>query len=277
MSAAQRTIRALTDPEVATLVGWAAGEGWNPGLHDAAAFHAADPAGFLGAFVGGELAAGISAVAYGEAFGFIGLYICRPDLRGRGHGRAVWDAAMARLAGRTIGLDGVPQQQANYSRMGFAAAYRTVRYSGRLEGAGGGRIRPVDPGLAADIVACDRRFFPAPRAAFLERWLRPPHVALAAMRGTSLAGYGVARPCRDGWKIGPLFAETDADAQHLLAALSAAAGGLVHLDVPATAGAFSAFLLASGFTAGFETARMYHGPAPTTARQGHAITTLELG
>ena len=47
---------------------WAATEGWNPGLDDAAAFQAADPDGFLGAFVDGEMVAGISAVAYDDRF-----------------------------------------------------------------------------------------------------------------------------------------------------------------------------------------------------------------
>ena len=65
------------------------------------------------------MVAGISAVDYGAGVGFIGLYICRPDMRGLGYGRAVWDAGMARLAKATIGLDGVPAQQANYRNIGF--------------------------------------------------------------------------------------------------------------------------------------------------------------
>ena len=36
-------------------VDWAAAEGWNPGLHDAECLHAADPGGFLMAFVDGCL------------------------------------------------------------------------------------------------------------------------------------------------------------------------------------------------------------------------------
>lgn len=128
-------IRTLSLAEVATLVDWAAGEGWNPGRQDAAAFHAADPEGFLGAFVGEEMVAGIAAVAYGGDFGFIGLYVCRPDMRGKGYGKAVWDAGMARLSGRTVGLDGVPAQQVNYRSMGFVDDYPTFRWSGRFAGA----------------------------------------------------------------------------------------------------------------------------------------------
>ncbi len=82
-------IRTLDLPEIETLVGWAKAEGWNPGLADAAPFQAADPEGFIGCFVDGVMAAGISAVRYGPAFGFIGLYIAHPDFRGRGYGRRV--------------------------------------------------------------------------------------------------------------------------------------------------------------------------------------------
>jgi hypothetical protein len=39
--------RTMTRDDVALAVDWAAQEGWNPGLHDAASFHAADPKGFF--------------------------------------------------------------------------------------------------------------------------------------------------------------------------------------------------------------------------------------
>jgi GNAT acetyltransferase-like protein/acetyltransferase (GNAT) family protein len=280
MPDASLTIRSLTLPEVGTLVGWAAGEGWNPGLHDAAAFHAADPDGFLGGFVEGEMVSGISAVAYGADFGFIGLYICRPDMRGRGYGKAVWDAGMARLASRTVGLDGVPQQQANYRSMGFVPAYRTFRFSGRftVARARASVVRPLTPELFAAVAAFDRGFFPAPREAFLRRWLAPPHLALACADGDAIQGYGVARACRDGFKIGPLLARDREMAEDLLSALDQACGSGIHIDVPETSGGFAGRLAGAGLTQGFETARMYRGPAPAIAFSGvFGVTTLELG
>jgi GNAT superfamily N-acetyltransferase len=273
-------IRTLSLAEVQTLVGWAADEGWNPGLADAPAFHAADPRGFLGAFVAGEMVAGISAVAYGDDFGFIGLYICRPDMRGRGYGKAVWDAGMARLAGRTVGLDGVPAQQANYRSMGFATAYRTFRFSGRFESApgGGGKIGPVSSNLVADVTAFDSAFFPVPRPAFLHRWLSEPHLALACTDGDAIRGYGVARACREGFKIGPLFAEDSGIATALLGALARACKAEIHVDVPDVNADFVEVLTTAGLTRGFETARMYRGAAPTVALHGtFGVTTLELG
>ncbi|MCH5142005.1 hypothetical protein JMU72_14470, partial [Mammaliicoccus sciuri] len=72
-------IRTLDLEQIRTLLDWAAAEGWNPGLDDARPFQLADPRGFLGAFVGDRMAAGISVVAYDRGFGFLGLYICHPD------------------------------------------------------------------------------------------------------------------------------------------------------------------------------------------------------
>ena len=103
----------MTRLEVDLAIDWAAAEGWNPGLHDAHCFHAADPQGFLVGLVGDEPVAVISAMRYGATFGFIGFYIVKPGWRGQGFGLAVWKAGMARLAGRTIGLDGLGDQQAN--------------------------------------------------------------------------------------------------------------------------------------------------------------------
>src|SRR5262245_52787924 len=112
-------IRTMTSGEIDFAIDLAAAEGWNPGLHDAANFHAADPAGFLVGVLDGEPTACISAVSYDGSFGFIGLYIVAPRHRGKGHGLAIWNAAMQRLAGHTVGLDGVVAQQENYRRSGF--------------------------------------------------------------------------------------------------------------------------------------------------------------
>ena len=121
-------IRPVTRDEFEVAVEWAAQEGWNPGLDDGACFHAADPGGFLLAFRDGEPVASISVVRYGEGFGFLGFYIVRSDMRGQGYGYRLWQAGLAHLGGRTVGLDGVVAQQDNYRRSGFALAHRNVRF-----------------------------------------------------------------------------------------------------------------------------------------------------
>ena len=265
-----RTIRNLDLSEIATLLDWAAIEDWNPGLNDAIAFQAADPNGFFGAFVDGTMVAGISAVAYGAHFGFIGLYICHPDWRGQGHGKAVWDAGMDYLGARTIGLDGVPEQQANYGTMGFVPAYDTIRMSGTLPGPSADR----PAARLADVARLEQLCFPASRQAFLRHWLSPPNRGIVHQSAGGVDAYAVLRPCRDGAKIGPLFADEVGEAIALVDAQS----GAVHIDVPAVQTEWLAALAARGFSPGFRTTRMYRGPAPAISLDRvFGVTSLELG
>ena len=77
-------------------------------------------------------------------FAFLGFYIVRPDLRGRGYGLRIWNAAVDHAGGRTIGLDGVVAQQENYKKSGFRLAYANVRYGGRVPaGVRAGRDHPL--------------------------------------------------------------------------------------------------------------------------------------
>lgn len=266
-----RTIRVLTLGEIEILLAWAAAEGWNPGLNDAPAFQAADPNGFLGAFVDDVMVAAIAAVAYDNAFGFIGLYIGHPDWRGQGHGKAVWDAGMSYLGQRTIGLDAVPQQRENYASMGFVASYDTIRMSGTLA-----RNSEVADSLSplSAIRELDRQSFPASRDAFLQHWLAPPHHAMVHHVDGQLTASAVVRPCIQGAKLGPLFANTFDTALALLATQS----GTIQIDVPTYQTEFLAALSLLGFTPGFRTTRMYRGPAPDIALSNiFGVTSLELG
>ena len=76
--------------ELDTVLSWAADEGWNPGLADAEAFHAVDPEGFFKATVKGEPVAAISVINHDSENSFLGLYLCRPEWRGRGIGFKTW-------------------------------------------------------------------------------------------------------------------------------------------------------------------------------------------
>jgi GNAT superfamily N-acetyltransferase len=269
--------------EIETAVGWAAHEGWNPGLADAACFAATDPEGFIGGFLDGEMVASISVVNYDDAFAFLGFYIVPPAHRGQGWGLKLWQAAIGHAGDRLIGLDGVPDQQESYKRSGFRLAYRNIRYGGPAPGAA-----PMTPGVnlvAAESVArealyaYDRACFPAPRAAFLDAWLAAPgHQARVLLADGRIAGYGAVRRCREGAKIGPLFADDPISARHLFLALAGLVGGEVFLDVPETNPAAVALAESFALTPAFETARMYNGPAPRVALERiYGVSSFELG
>jgi len=277
-------IRPLDAAGVATAVEWARLEGWNPGLEDAAAFHAADPGGYLGLYVDGELAATISAVRHGEDFAFVGFYICRPELRGKGLGLKLWNAALAGVEGRTVGLDGVVDQQHNYAKSGFVLAHRNIRYGGKpaLAESGGKGLKPLVPADAARLTHFEKRhrLFPAPRPAFLSAWLAMPNArALQLIENDEPAGCGVIRRCHAGHKIGPLFAPSGEAARSLLAGLiEGCEGDEVFLDVPETNPAAVALARDLGLAPVFETARMYKGVTPDLdLSKVFGITTFELG
>lgn len=272
----------LSAAELDTAVEWAATEGWNPGLADASAFRAQDPEGFRGLFVEGALAVTLSAVRYAGGFAFVGFYICRPDLRGRGLGLKLWQAGLAGLSDRTIGLDGVVAQQANYAASGFILAHRNIRYGGPAPtiDALDPRIAPVEGQWRAAVMDYDARHFGFPRPDFLAAWLAPPlGKALALVEHGAVRGYGVIRACRTGHKIGPLFADDRACAEALFHALVAGtAGESVFLDVPEPNAAARGLAEAAGLVPVFETARMYRGPAPALPlAEIFGITSFELG
>ena len=276
------SISTMRPDEISLAMDWAAAEGWNPGLADAACFAVPDPAGFLLGEVDGAPAATVSCVNYGAQFAFLGFYIVRPDLRGRGFGLRIWNAAIAHAGSRVIGLDGVTAQQENYRKSGFGFAYPNVRYGGTVTSMSAPRadvITLADVPFAA-LEADDATVFPAPRSTFLRAWISAPgHVGCALMRDGRLAGWGVIRPCRKGRKIGPLVADDRTAAETVLSALLArTGGGEIFLDVPGINREAIALAQGFGLSPVFETARMYTGAIPKLhLKRVFGVTTFELG
>ncbi|MET8022496.1 GNAT family N-acetyltransferase [Streptomyces avermitilis] len=261
------------------VVGWAADEGWNPGLSDAPSFFAQDPEGFFVGRIAGEPVSAISVVNYGADYAFLGFYLVRPDLRGRGYGLTTWKTALAHAGDRTVGLDGVPAQQDNYRQSGFELAHRTARYTGTVPaGEPAPGVRPAEAADLAAVAAYDSACSPADRPRFLEHWLTGPgHRTFVRLVDGRLTGYGVVRPALDSLRIGPLFADSAEDARALFAALTADAGEIA-VDIPATNTAAVALAREAGLTPSFETARMYTGPVRSfAADRVYGITSLELG
>ena len=276
------SIRTMRPDEISIAVKWAAAEGWNPGLADDACFAAVDPEGFLIGELNGAPAATVSCVNYSPSFAFLGFYIVREDLRGRGYGLRIWAAAMAHAGTRLIGLDGVVAQQQTYRKSGFEFAYANVRYGGIVAAPvapQAGVMALAEVPLAA-VEAYDATVFPAPRPAFLRAWIGAPgHVGCAVMRDGGLAGWGVIRPCRTGCKIGPLVADDRATAEVVLSALLASVGGgEIFLDVPSINRNAVALAQDLGLVPVFETARMYTGAIPPLRLERvFGVTTFELG
>jgi hypothetical protein len=273
-------VRPMLAHEIALAADWAAREGWNPGISDAACFATVDPEGFLVGELNGTPAATISVVNYDDHFSFLGFYIVRPDVRGHGYGWRTWLAGTAHASSRTIGLDGVVAQQKNYERSGFVLEYRNIRFGGKLSTVPKeGTISLAEVPFEI-IEADDQTVFPTARSAFLHAWIQAPrHVGRALLRRGRLCAWGVIRPCRHGFKVGPLVADDSASAAIVLDALAAeAAGEDMFLDVPQINTAAVGIARAKGLSPIFETARMYKGPVrPLQVDRVFGVTTFELG
>lgn len=281
------TYRLATRAELDLAVEWAAAEGWNPGRQDADVFWAADPEGFVCVERGGAVIATGSVVAYDDVFGFMGFFIVRPDLRGQGIGREFWHWRRDRLRARlqpdaAIGMDGVFDMQPFYAKGGFSFTHRNLRMAGT-----GSKSDALPTSLVRlselpfeQVAAYDQRHFGFARSTFLSAWISPAGgQGLGLIREDQLVAMGVVRPCREGFKMGPLFADDPEAAHTMFGALSHhAAGQPLFLDIPENNPAALALAATHGFTEVFGCARMYHGPAPELPWANiYGVTTFELG
>ncbi|MGI9244603.1 MAG: GNAT family N-acetyltransferase [Verrucomicrobiales bacterium] len=280
------TYRQATRDEFNLAIQWAADEGWNPGCGDADIFWETDPSGFVCAEREGEVIATGSIVSYGRAFGFMGFFIVRPDLRGQGIGRDFWywrrDMLRSRLqADAPIGMDGVFDMQPFYAKGGFEFTHRNLR----MEGVGQAQdvdrsLVPLDELPFADVKNYDQQHFGFERDTFLKKWIHPHGGrALGSVEGGRLCGMGIIRPCLNGFKIGSLFADNADVAERIFCALSNyAVGEAIYLDIPENNPAAQALAKRHNLQEIFGCARMYHGSIPELPwLQIFGITTFELG
>lgn len=265
-------------------VRWADAEEWEPGLTDAEPFLAADPDGFFRADVEGDLAATMSAVRVSDSVTFVGLYIVRPDLRGRGIGKALWDRTLGALPGFVFAADAVPAQVPNYERDGFTVAYSNARFAGPSPGSEadptGGEILDATDISFAQLVEFDGRHCFGPRPEFLHHWIQGEgraSVVLADETG-SVTGFAASRMSGLGMRIGPVFSSNPDDARALILSLSRSHEGRIAVDAPLPNAPAVEVLTGLGLIPEFETARIYRGGTPDLPLdQIFGITSLELG
>lgn len=277
------SIRRMKPAELKIATDWAQKEGWNPGIHDWEYFYKADPQGFFIGCLGDEPIATGSAVIYDDHFAFCGLYIVKPEYRNQGYGLQLTQERLKYIGNRTTGLDGVLDKVSKYERLGYVKAHKNIRYEYSQEPFSiAPSLEIVDLKMIpfVEIAAFDRKFFPASRTTFLKSWItQPDSSALGYVNQEKLVGYGVIRKCYEGYKIGPLFAETTAIAEALFKALSSTIDkGPIYLDVPEP-NIDALFLLKDyEMKPKFELIRMYRNGLPDFDLSGiFGITTFELG
>jgi GNAT superfamily N-acetyltransferase len=276
------TIEPMTQKEVDIAIAWAQKEGWNPGIHDAECFYHADPNGFYAAKLDGEIAGTISLVKYPGDFVFEGLYIVKPQFRGRGIGSQIQRYALNLCKDSNLGLDGVVAMQKKYTQYGFKYAYNNSRYAGTAQDKPSRQCRPIQRKDFSEIAAFDLECFGYDRSKFLDCWLFQKDAASLSIHSEKtgiISGYGVIRKCMQGHKIGPLFADNQGDAERLFNSLtSTVPGETVFLDVPQPNRTAVELAEKKRLQPVFSTVRMYTKTSPIIPlNKIYGVTTFELG
>ena len=275
-------VERMQPSQVQMTIDWANQEGWNPGVLDAACFYQADLKGFFVGLLNDHPIAVGSAVVYDDHFAFCGLYIVKKEFRGQGYGIQLTEERLKYTGDRITGIDGILANVDKYKRLGYVEAYKNTRYifTANPSAARNAPIVDLQSVPFADLEVFDRHYFPAPRSRFLKNWVvQPGSKALGFVEKGQLRGYGVIRKCIEGYKIGPLFAETVLIAQLLLAQLSShAANGPVFIDIPEPNQEAQALTRQFNMTPNFIVMRMYRNGFPNMDLKGiYGMTSFEIG
>lgn len=269
----------LAELEIATYLAYK--EGWNPGHADGWAFYHQDPNGFFIAELNSEIVGCISAVKYSNNYGFIGFYIVTEEHRNDIIGTRLGLRALNHLKSCNIGIDGVINRVENYKRLGFNFAYKNARFEGvGSDYSHSDKIVRADTINKNSIYEYDFKYFQEPRKEFLDAWLKMPNAYTNIyFENNEILGYGTIRPCRIGFKIGPLFAENYEIANELYKSLAHyAIDELLYLDIPSINEDAKRLAKNYDMKMVFETARMYSKVIPDIDTDKiFGITTFELG
>lgn len=289
------TIRPLQSADIPTITAWARREGFAPGAGDVAIYRQTDRQGLWVGRLGREPVGCIAGVRYNASYGFIGLFLVVPAQRGKGYGLQLWRQALAHLADvPCIGLEAATDRIDDYAGWGFAPASATTRWQ-RLGAGDASAPSPAAPEPpwcllqgraipAAAVQRFDAQREPSPRPHFLRQWLQHPAGQVLALvdRQGACHGFGRVRPCLlpegDGWRVGPLVADSPAAAMALLEGLLQRHPGTVLIDAPGANAAAAPLLEQLGFRPVSRTLRMYRGVPPAVSLADvYGLACLELG
>lgn len=176
---------------------------------------------------------------YGEDQASAGMIIVSKAAQGRGHGARLLDALLTAAQPRIITLNSTAEGRPLYERRGFVPVGVIHQHQGiphpLHETPPATRVRAMAPADTAAVARLDEQATGWARRPMLQRLVRlgQGHVLV---RAGQPRGYAIARPFGGGHVIGPVVAESAADARALVEAALARLGRVfVRIDTPAIA------------------------------------------
>jgi len=226
---------------------------WNQVRRDWEQFLALTPDGASVAEYEGRVIGTVATVRYGTRFGWIGMVLVDPAVRGRGIGTQLLDHALAQLSDMSlVRLDATPAGHDLYLMRHFV----DERLINRVQAIAPVRPQPVPEGVRpmaerdlADVCAFDEHVFGADRASMLRwMWHGAPEYAWVALSGRGVSGYTFGRHGHDFEHLGPVVAADSETARRLATTcLGRHTGRPFVVDAPAGEPSWQRSLEALGF------------------------------
>lgn len=179
---------------------------------------------------------------YGAAHAALGAVCVAPEMQRRGIGRRLMEAALDRLAGRTVLLHATEAGLPLYRSLGFVEAGMVRQYQGAAFNPGlvalgeGERLRPIGRSDPAALQALDRAACGMDRTALI-RALIEAGAGVVLDRDGAAAGFALLRRFGRGQVIGPVAAPDLTGARAMIShLLGTQEGRFVRIDVPEESG-----------------------------------------
>jgi len=259
-------VRRLEERDVPAAIALTDLEAWGYTTADFQRLLDLSPEGCLAAEFRGRVVGVLTTTTYGP-LAFLGAVIVSPDLRGKGVGQQMMEAALRHLQEtgvRTVRLYAYLNAVRFYERLGFHAEYEVVRWHGVAKAeAGHSGVRPMRPADVEGLARMDGTYFGSDRRALITRLAKEfASTFFIAERADGLRGFIVGSPSGISCEIGPWVVErTSKDtAQHLFNALIRATGASeIALSGPSPNGALLDFVQAHRFSEVFRALQMRWG------------------
>jgi len=259
-------IRRLEERDINAAIALTDLEAWGYTREDFRRLLALSPDGCFAAERDGRVVGVLTTTTY-DGLAFLGAVIVAPELRGKGVGKEMMEAALAHLRAtgvRTVRLNAYLNAIPFYERLGFHREYEVIRWHGPVKA--GERVPGIRPIRAEDLTGLarmDAKYFGANRHALMARLAEEfPGTFLVAEGRGRLRGFIVGSPSGDSCEIGPWVVEPGSGsvAEDLYRALIDSAGASqVALSGPSRNGALLEFVRQARFKEVFRALRMWWG------------------
>ena len=258
-------VRRLEERDIDAAIGLTALEHWGYTRADFRRLLALSPGGCFVAEMQGNVV-GVLTTTTHDGLAFLGAVIVRPELRGKGIGKAMMEAALHRLSSegvQTVRLYAYLNAIRFYERLGFHGEFEVVRWTGPRPVGPMRSVRPVQIDDLDALARMDAPYFGANRHALLELLAQDfPSTFLVSEHRGRIRGYIVGNPDGDTCEVGPWVVEpgNDETALDLICGLVAPAGvSEIGFSGPTRNEALLEFVRIGRFDEALRTLRMWWG------------------